>query len=896
MVAALKNAPREITPIVAGQGKPSMEVTRIRALRGPNLWSRRTVLEAIVTLTGDERSILARPGFDERLRERMPSLGRLHPNGDPTAVSLAHVLEKVTLGLQAQAGCPVFFSRTSATVEEGVYQVVVEYGVEEVGRLALEQARSLCQATLDGQPFDVADALGRLRTLDEEIRLGPSTGSIVRAALARGIPIRRLNDGSLVQFGWGVKQHRILAAETDHTSAIAESIAQDKELTKMLLDAAGVPVPRGRPVSDADDAWEAALEIGVPVVVKPRDGSQGRGVAVNLTTREQVAAAYVAAEQVTSEVLVERFMPGRDFRLLVIGGRLVAAARREPPQVIGDGERTIRQLVDEVNADPRRSAGHATSLTRIPLDAIALAVLAGQNCTPDTIPAPGAHVLLRGNANLSTGGSATDVTDLVHPDVAARAVDAAKVVGLDICGVDVICQDIGRPLQEQFGGVVEVNAAPGFRMHLDPSYGKGRPVGEAVVSSMFAEGDDGRIPLVAVSGTNGKTTTVRLVSHLLKTRGDCVGMTCSDGIYVDGRRIDDGDCSGPKSARAVLLHPDVQAAVFETARGGILREGLAFDKCDVAVVTNIGTGDHLGLSYITTVEDLAVIKRVIVENVASSGVAVLNAADPLVAPMADSCPGSVTFFAPDGDNAVLAAHRSAGGRVLFVECGEIVAAEGACEQRVALSAIPITRDGCVRFQVENAMAAIGAAWALNLDWQVIRSGLSTFVNDIQTAPGRFNILDFQGATVIADYGHNPDAILALVDAVERMPSRRRIAVISAAGDRRDVDIRRQTEILGDAFDEIILYQDACQRGRADGEVLGLLRDGLSHARRASQVCEIRGEFTAIETALDRLAPGDLALVLIDQIEESLALLERTILGATARPNTGAALSLEAACG
>jgi cyanophycin synthetase len=873
-----------------------MEVTRIRALRGPNLWSRRTVLEAIVSLTDEQRQILARPGFEERLRERMPSLGRLPPTGEPGAFSLAHVLERVALGLQAQAGCPVFFSRTAMTVEEGVYQVVVEYAVEEVGRLALDQAQTLCDAALDGQPYDVVDALLRLRALDEEIRLGPSTGSIVRAALSRGIPIRRLNEGSLVQFGWGVKQHRILAAETDHTSAIAESIAQDKELTKMLLEAAGVPVPRGRPVTDAEDAWEAAQEVGLPVVVKPRNGSQGRGVAVNLTTREAVAAAYVAAEQVTSEVLVERFMPGRDFRLLVIGGRLVAAARREPPEVVGDGERTIRQLVDEVNADPRRSDGHATSLTRIPLDAIGLAVLAEQNCTPETVPAHGVRVLLRGNANLSTGGTATDVTDQVHPDVAAGAVDAAKVIGLDICGVDVICQDISRPLQEQSGGVVEVNAAPGFRMHLDPSYGKGRPVGEAVVSTMFAEGDDGRIPLVAVSGTNGKTTTVRLVSHLLKARGQCVGMTCSDGIYVDARRIDDGDCSGPKSARAILLHPDVEAAVFETARGGILREGLAFDKCDVAVVTNVGTGDHLGLSFITTVDDLAVIKRVIVENVAPTGVAVLNAADPLVAPMAEACPGTVTFFAPNADNAVLAAHRSAGGRVVFVDGSDIVAVEGATEERIALASIPITRDGCVRFQVENAMASIGAAWALKVDWATIRTGLGTFVNDIQTAPGRFNILDYRAAMVIADYGHNPDAILALVDAVERMPSRRRIAVISAAGDRRDVDIRRQTEILGEAFDEIILYQDACQRGREDGEVVALLREGLSHAHRVSEVSEIRGEFLAIETALGRLAPGDLALILIDQIEESLALLERAIQGAPLRAEEGAAGNLEAACG
>jgi cyanophycin synthetase len=485
-------------------------------------------------------------------------------------------------------------------------------------------------------------------------------------------------------------------------------------------------------------------------------------------------------------------------------------------------------------------------------------------------------VFLRNNANLSTGGTATDVTDDVHPEVAARAVEAAQTIGMDICGVDVVCESVLRPLEEQSGGIVEVNAAPGLRMHLSPSYGKGRPVGEAIISHMFPEGDDGRIPVVAVTGTNGKTTTVRLIAHLMARSGLRVGMTATDGVYIDGKRIDTGDCSGPRSARNVLLHPQVDAAVFETARGGLLREGLAFDRCDVAVVTNIGKGDHLGLNYITTVEDLAVLKRVIIKNVAPDGIAVLNAADPLVAAMAAECPGAVIFFATDSHHPVMAAHRAQGHGVVYVEGGAIVAAAGDWRHTIPLAQIPITRHGTIAFQVENAMAAVAAAWAAGIDWGSIRAGLASFSNDAGTAPGRFNLFTYNGATVIADYGHNPDAIAALVQAVEAIPARRRSVVISGAGDRRDEDIRSQTRILGNAFDEAILYQDQCQRGRADGEVLALLRQGLSGAKRTTSVTEIRGEFLAIDTALARLTPGDLCLILIDQVEAALAHITRRI--------------------
>ncbi|KIO50059.1 cyanophycin synthetase [Nitrosospira sp. NpAV] len=856
-----------------------MKVSRIRALRGPNLWSRHTAIEAIVSCSDAECHPVGIPDFLDRLRERFPQVDLLRPAYHHGALTMAHAFERVILGLQVQAGCLVTFGHTMQTLETGIYQVVVEYSEEAVGRLATELSKTLCHAAAEDTAFDLADAVRRLRALNEEIRLGPSTGAIVSAAVARDIPFRRLTDGSMVQFGWGSKQRRIQAAETGLTGAVAESIAQDKELTRTLLSAAGIPVPSGRPVANAEDAWTAACEIGGPVVVKPQDGNQGKGVAVNLTSREQVEAAYAMAVEISGEVLVERYIPGHDYRMLVVGNKLIAAAWRNPPEVIGDGMRSVRELVEQVNNDPRRGEGHANSLTKIHFDEIALSHLATQGLTAESIPLKGASIFLRNNANLSTGGTATDVTDDVHPALAARVEAASQMIGLDICGIDVICDSVSNPLEEH-GAIIEINAAPGLRMHLQPSFGKGRAVGEAVIANMFKDGDDARIPVIAVSGTNGKTTTVRLIANILGYQGLRVGMTSTDGVYINGQRIDTGDCSGPKSAKKVLLHPDVDAAVFETARGGLLREGLGFDRCGVAVVTNIGMGDHLGLSYVNTVEDLTAVKRIIVQNVTpGTGVAVLNAADPLVAGMAVHCPGSVTFFARNPDNPVIAKHRAQGKRVIYLDGDSIVASDADAEQRIPLGGVPLTQNGAIAFQIDNVMAAAGAGWALGLDWEIIRAGLATFVSDMQTAPGRFNLFNHRGATLIADYGHNADAIQALVHAIDNMPAKRRSVVISGAGDRRDDDIRQQTKILGDAFDEVVLYQDQCQRGRADGEVLGLLRQGLENAKRTRDVKEIRGEFVAIDTAFANLKAGELCLILVDQVEEALGYInERVVAG------------------
>lgn len=865
-----------------------MDIIRLRALRGPNLWGRHTAIEATLHCPSCARTSADLPDITTRIQARFPGLGALpaqNPSAQATPLPLPELIAIAALSLQISAGCPVAFYRCTETVETGVYQIVVEYSEEAVGRLAVELALELYIAARDDQPFDAANAIARLRALDEDQRLGPSTGAIVHAAVARGIPYRRLTTGSLVQFGWGARQRRIQAAEIDATSAIAESIAQDKQLTKQLLLAAGVPVPEGRSVASAAEAWVAAQTIMAngndnllsrSVVVKPQDGNQGKGVTVDICTQDAVFQAYAAAAAISDDVLVERYLPGHDFRLLVVGNRLIAAARREPAQVIGNGQDSISALVDAVNLDPNRGDGHATSLTKIRLDNIAIATLQQQGLTPDSVPSQGQRVVLRHNANLSTGGTATDVTDEVHPQLAARAIAAAAMVGLDICGVDVVCETLTRPLEAQGGGIVEVNAAPGLRMHLAPSYGKGRAVGEAIIDLLFPAGDNGRIPIVAVAGTNGKTTTVRLIAHLQTVAGRRVGMTTTDGVYIQGQRIDSGDCSGPKSARNVLLHPEVDAAVLETARGGILREGLAFDHCDVAVVTNIGLGDHLGLNYITTVEDLAVVKRVIVDNVSPTGMTVLNAADPLVARKANYCPSAVTFFAADSQHPVLAAHGARRQRVVYRDGDDLVAAEGEVQARFPLANIPLTHAGALGFQVENVMAAIAAVWALGLDWHVIREGLASFVNNADTAPGRFNVFQYCGATVIADYGHNPDAIVALIQAVEAMPGKRRTAVISAAGDRRNEDIRQQSQLLGGVFDNLILYEDACQRGRTPGETLGLLREGLAGAARAQQVTDVYGEFLAIDQALESLAPGDLCLILIDQVEEALAHIKQRV--------------------
>ena len=864
-----------------------MEFRKILALRGPNVWAKFPVLEAWVDLGAlKDSSSDEIPGLNDRLIAWLPTMVEHRCSVGERGgfferlrrgTYQAHVLEHVTLELQSLAGCEVGYGRARETSEDGVYKVAIEYEEEAFARACLQAGRELCLAAVYDRPFDVAAEVARLRVLLHETRLGPSTGAIVAAARLRGIPTQRLNGDSLVRLGWGAKQHRINTAETSRTSAIAEAIAQDKELTRELLRQAGVPVPKGRPVESAEDAWAAAEWVGVPVVVKPRFGNHGRGVATNLTTREQVAVAYKEALEQGPSIVVEKYAPGADFRLLVVGGKLVAAARRDPAQVLGDGRHTVAELVERVNRDPRRGDGHENVLSKIVIDPASRRALLEQGYTPESVPNAGTVVAVRRTANLSTGGTATDVTDEVHPEIAARAVEAAGAIGLDVAGIDVIARDIARPLEHQGGIVVEVNAGPGLRMHLEPSSGKPRPVGRAIVDMLFPPGENGRIPVVAVTGVNGKTTVTRLIAHILKQSGRTVGMTCTDGIVVDGRMIDAGDCSGPQSARAVLANSRVDAAVLETARGGILREGLGFDWADVGVVTNIGEGDHLGLSAIETVEKLASVKQTVLDAVGSWGTGVLKADDPLTAAMAEHCPGSVTFFARSPDDPVVTAHRAKGGRAVFVRDGVVTLADGGRETPLApLSRVPLTIGGRIGFQVENVLAAVAAAWALGVPMSTLVEALSTFASDPKTTPARFNVFHLHGSTIVVDYGHNASALLALGESLDQFPHERRICTFTVAGDRRDVDLVRQGTVVGDLFDEVILYEDGCTRGRPDGVVTAFVRQGLAEGSRVSSTYETRGELNAVEYALSNLRRGDLLLIQADHVENTLRFVQQYV--------------------
>lgn len=714
--------------------KNDMKFIKVMSLRGPNIWTYRPVLEAWVDIgTLEDSPSNTIPGFYERLTAWLPGLiehrcGIGEPGGFLQRLREGtwpgHILEHVTIELQNMAGMKTGFGKARETSTRGLYKVVVRTRHETVGRACLDAARNLVMAAIEGQPFDVSSTITRLRALADSLCLGPSTACIVDGANERRIPSIRLTDGNLVQLGYGARQHRIWTAETDQTSAIAESISSDKDLTKTLLQACGVPIPEGRLVDSPQDAWDAAEEIGVPVVVKPLDANHGRGVSTELMSRAEVEAAYDLAINEGSAVIVERFVRGNEHRLLVVGGKLAAAARGESATVEGDGKSTVRLLIDkQLNIDPRRGITEDYPLNLILLDddpAIRLE-LTRQGLEPDSIPPRGKKVMIQRNGNV-----ANDVTDLVHPDVAAAAELAARVVGLDIAGIDLVAEDISRPLAEQRGAIVEVNAGPGLLMHLKPAEGKARPVGQAIVNSLFPGTDDGRIPIVGITGTYGKTLVARLLARLLHLSGKQVGVACKDGLYMNQRRLEKGNCANWAAARKVLLNRAVEAAVFVNGPREILAEGLAYDRCQVGVITNMSHTSDLDEFYVHEPEQVYNVLRTQVDIVLPEGVAVLNAGDPSVAKMAELCDGEVIFFTSDLENQTVADHLLRGGRAVIVRNDCISLVHGQEITPISgMHAIPLSINANPAGP-EYILAAVGAAWALGVSVELIRAGVETF--------------------------------------------------------------------------------------------------------------------------------------------------------------------------
>ncbi len=852
--------------------KKDIEFLDVVALRGPNIWTYRPVLEAWVDI-GELEDYPSNtiPGFYERLTAWLPTLIEHRCSPGVRGGFLArlkegtwpgHILEHVTLELQNLAGLRGGFGKARETSTRGVYKVVVRAWQEQVTRTALNEARDLVMAAIEDRPFDVDATVARLRRLVDRHCLGPSTACIVDAADDRDIPYIRLFEGNLVQFGYGARQRRIWTAETDRTSAIAEGISRDKDLTKELLSTCGVPVPEGRLVDSEDDAWSAAEDIGLPVVVKPYDGNHGRGVFTNLTTREEVVSAYRVAVDEGSGVIVERFVLGNEHRLLVVGNRMVAAAAGEPAWVTGDGKSTITELIDnQINTDPRRGRTENHPLNPVRLDSAAQLEIARQGLSEDSVPADGQRVLVQRSGNV-----AFDVTDRVHPSIAATVTLAARIVGLDIAGVDLVAEDISRPLDEQRGAIVEVNAGPGLLMHLKPADGTPRPVGRAIVDHLFPEGDAGRIPIVGVTGTNGKTVVARLVARLLHLSGKRTGLACSEGLYLDRRLVQKGDRADFASGTRLLMNRNVDAAVIENDSGVILGQGLAYDRCQVGVVTNIDDADHLGDFDINETERMFNVFRTQVDVVLPTGTAVLNARDSRVVEMAELCDGAVIFFGIDPALPAIAAHLQQDGRAVYVRDGAIVLAQGAREERLAaVAAIPLTHGGRVAFQVENVLAAVGSAWALDIPVELIRAGIETFDIDQADAPWQFTLFERNGSTVVVDDVHNASALRPLIAAIDQFPSTTRAAVYSAGADRRDADLIEQGRLLGDAFDRVVLYDDATVASkRPAGQARALLRQGLEQGSRVKQILDEPDHGRAIESQLDGIAAGDFVLLQSDE--------------------------------
>ncbi|MEN9569929.1 MAG: cyanophycin synthetase [Bacteroidota bacterium] len=859
-----------------------MKIEEIKVLKGPNYWSVRR--PKLIQMRLDLEEMEQRPtntidGFRQRLEAMFPTMiehrcsvgtrGGFFQRVDE-GTWMGHVIEHIALELQTLAGMTTGFGRTRGTGKDGEYYVVFSYMEEDAGVYAAKASVSIAQALADGSAYNLEEDIMNLREIREDTRLGPSTGCIVEEAAKRNIPYIRLNRQSLVQLGYGIHQKRIRATIASTTSNIAVDIACDKEETKMLLEAAEIPVPRGTVVRTEEGLKDAIAKFKYPLVIKPIDGNHGKGNTTNITTWEQATKAFEAAKQYSRSVIVERFITGFDFRCLVINNKFICAALRTPASVVGDGVHDIAWLIEETNKDPRRGYGHEKVLTQITLDQFTQKMLDDAGITLQTIPAKDERVLLKPTANLSTGGTSTDVTDEVHPANIFMFERISRIIGLDICGIDVMATDLRTPVSENGGAILEVNAAPGFRMHIEPAEGLPRNVAEPVIDMLFPKGSVGRIPIIAVTGTNGKTTTTRLTAHIAKSAGKKVGYTTSDGVYIQNQLMMKGDCTGPVSAAFVLKDPTVDFAVLECARGGILKSGLAFQHCDVGIVTNVAS-DHIGLGGINTTEQMAKVKAVVPETVFPHGFAILNAEDDLVYNMKKDLKCKIALFSMDETNPRIKQHCAAGGLATVYENGYVTIMKGNWKIRVmAAKDIPLTYGGKAMHNIANCLPAILATYLYrDISIEDIRQALLTFIPGESLTPGRLNFFHFKNFTFLADFAHNPHGLKLLCDFVSKLDYTTKIGVISGTGDRRDEDIRELGEISASYFDEIIIRCDKNLRGRTADEIIALLQEGIHKINPQVPTRVIANENEALEYIYANPVKGALYTIMCDVVAGAL---------------------------
>ncbi|MFL5583251.1 MAG: cyanophycin synthetase [Gemmatimonadaceae bacterium] len=863
-----------------------LQVSRIRALRGPNYWRLAPVIACDVQLGSLEQVSSADiPGFYERLTEAIPTLAEHHCTRQEAGgflerlregTHLPHILEHVALELQSLAGCDVSFGRVVPSGDADTWWVIVAYEEEEVGLQSMRDAVKILRACIAEQPVDVEAIVEQLLSLYESVRLGPSTAAVVEEAKRRGIPVRRLNNYSLVQLGLGKNLRRIQATLSDYTSAIAVEIAQDKDDTKRVLGNIGLPVPKGDVARSFERAVEIADEIGYPVILKPLDANQGRGISGQIDNEHVLHEAWNEAREFGDRIVIEQYAEGRDHRVLVINGKVVACAERIPARVTGDGSSTIAQLIERENRDPRRGVGHTKTLTKLPADERTTCFLRKQGLTLESVPQNGQVVYLRGTANLSTGGTAVDRTDEMHPDNITACEMAAGIIGLDIAGIDLLTPDISVPFRENGAVIIEVNAGPGIRMHTHPTEGTPRNVGAPIIDMLYPPGTKTTIPVIAVTGTNGKTTTVRLIAHLFRLGDNVVGFTTTDGTYLQNRLVLEGDMTGPFSANIILSNPTVDIAVLETARGGLLRAGLGFDEVDVGVVLNV-SADHLGMGGINTLEQLADVKAVVAAVVKREGHAVLNADDPLVYAMRDKSPGDIVLFStkPEGESEEFEAHLTRNGIGARIENDTFVIRRGRLRIPIApVQDVPLMLGGAAKFQRENILAAIATAYVQGMRYDDIRAGLLSFFPSPSLTPGRLNLMRVQKGRVLVDYAHNPSAISGLMEFAQTIDASRRIGVIAGPGDRRDEDLRRVGRLAAH-LDYVVVKEDEDLRGRDPGEAAGLIVDGLRDGgMEDGQYETILGEEEAIVHAMTQMKDNDLVVILADDVSASLAVVRR----------------------